>query len=512
MNASSYSEGSGEKTEQSLGYSSYLRFSKLLLDRYGLQFPASRRADLERGVLHAFASSTCRSLEEYYGLLQETRKDSVEIDRLVNAVTINESHFFRDTGQFDALYSYVLPRIIESKKVSRTIRIWSAGCAGGEEPYSIAMLLRELLPDADEWAITILGTDVNTESLARARKAVYGEWAFREERAKQWRLRYFKAHDHRYELAPEVRRMVTFSRLNLAEDSYPAYETNTTFMDLILCRNVTIYFSEVVTARVVDRFYESLLNGGWLVIGHSEHSSMTYRHFQTRNFPNAILYQRVDQPVAVNWSFPPRPQKTDAPPVVTTPAAPPVVPPPVSPPQGDRYIRPSRESDTLDYAQELLDYGRSEEALNLLLEANKAKPGNSLTCELLGRAYANLGCWSEAEHWCRKAVCFDKLALRAYYTLALVLQHQGNLDQAIDAMKKVIYINRNYVLGHFGLADLYQSGGHLAQAQKSLVNAFRLLESHQADELIPDSGGVTVGRLREAIIHQQQQWGLRGSA
>ncbi|MFB0546913.1 MAG: CheR family methyltransferase [Anaerolineae bacterium] len=131
----------------------------------------------------------------------------------------------------------------------RTLRIWSAGCASGEEPYSIAMVLRQLLPDVDEWAITILATDVNTEALDRARKAVYGDWAFREERARQWRRRYFRPRGKRHELIPEVRRMVTFAQLNLTENSYPAYETNTTFMDMILCRNVMIYCQSLKDAR-----------------------------------------------------------------------------------------------------------------------------------------------------------------------------------------------------------------------------------------------------------------------
>ena len=142
----------------------------------------------------------------------------------------------------------------------------------------------------------------------------------------------------------------------------------------------------------------------------------------------------------------------------------------------------------------------------MLLGLVKLRPTHAPTCALLGQAYANLGCWPEAEYWCWQAVHCDKLALEAYYTLALVLQHQGRLDQAIEAMKKVIYIDRNDVLGHFGLATLYRSNGQLAQAQKSLDNARRLLEARAAEELIPGSGGLTVGRLREATVRQQQQW------
>jgi chemotaxis protein methyltransferase CheR len=495
----------------SLGYGDYLRFSKLLLDRYGLYFSANRRIDLERSVRRAFAASTCTSLDEYYHLLQDPNEGAVEIDRLVNVVTVSESHFFRDAGQLDALYSHVLPQVIERKQALHTLRIWSAGCASGEEPYSIAMLLRELLPDVDEWAITILGTDINTEALDRARKGVYGDWAFREERARQWRPRYFRSRGNRHELVPQVRRMVTFSRLNLVGGNYPAYETNTTFMDLILCRNAMIYFTASVTSGVVERFYNALVDGGWLVVGHSEHSLVTYRHFQAHNFPHAILYQRTGQPTTLpsDWNWLAEPPAGEGIPhlPVSAPASAAVDIQP-SPPVGEGPpARPSEDVDPLERARELLEFGHSEEARDLLLEQVESAADPAPACALLGQAYANLGCWPEAEHWCRQTLRFDKLALEAYYTLALVLQHQGELDQAIDAMKKVLYIDHNYVLGHFGLADLYRNNRQLPQAQKSLDNARRLLNAHPAEELVAGSGGITVGRLRETIIRQQQQWG-----
>jgi len=486
--------------------SDYARFSELLLTRCGLYFSEKRRSELELGIRHAFAASTCTSLDEYYDLLRNAQEGAMEMDRLINAVTVSESHFFRDAAQFAALYQQVLPAIIERRRPLRTLRLWSAGCASGEEPYSLAMLLRELLPDVDEWAITILGTDINTEALDRARKGIYGEWAFREELAKQWRSRYFQAHGNRYELKPEVRRMVTFARLNLAEASYPSYETNTTYMDLILCRNVTIYFQEAVTQEVVNRFYDALVDGGWLVVGHSEPSLATYRRFQVRNFPDTIFYQRTGQPVvppgerewlAVSERKPRLPQVAPVPPAVITPPVQPadILPPPPLPAETDPY----------EQARELLEYGHSEAARDLLLNLTKSRPHHAPTCALLGQAYANLGDWTEAEYWCRRAIRFDKLSLEAYYTLSLVYQHQGKLDQAIEAMKKVVYIDRNYVLGHFGLANLYRDNQQLPQALKSLDNTRRLLESYADDAIIPGSGGITAGRLREAVTRQQQQ-------
>ncbi len=513
------------KVTPPLGYGDYLRFARLVHERFGLYFPEKRRAELEQGVRRAFAASTCSELDEYFQLLQDSTKGALHLEQLVNALTVCETHFFRDAAQIDALYNHVLPEIIRRRRSLRTLRVWSAGCASGEEPYTIAMLLRELLPDLEQWSITILGTDVNTEAIDRAQKGLYSEWAFREERAKQWRPRYFRQIGKHYELNPDIRRLVTFAPLNLVEDNYPSYESNTRYMDLILCRNVTIYFTEAVTRRVIERYYEALVDNGWLVVGHSEHSLGTYQRFQVRNFPGAIFYQRTGQPTLMpqDWDWltamaeedksrPAAPALPTVTPTTTRPATAPFAPatsaPAATRPQTGPFQRRELpdDGDPLEYAGELLVLGRSEEARDLLLKVFGANSTNSRACILLGQAQANLGNWRDAEQWCRKAIHMDKLALPAYYTLSLVLQHQGQIDPAIEAMKKVVYIDRLHVLGHYGLADLYHSNGQLPQALKSLDNARRLLESRPASDVIPDSGGITVTRLREAIVRQQQQW------
>jgi chemotaxis protein methyltransferase CheR len=494
-----------------LGYGDCLRFGRLVYDHCGLDFSEQRRPELERGVRQAFAASTCAGLDEYYHLLRDPDNGAMHLEQLVNALTVCETHFFRNAAQFDALYSQVLPQIIERRRALRTLRIWSAGCASGAEPYSIAILLQELLPDVDEWSITILGTDINTEALDRARKATYNDWAFREQRARQWRSRYFHKKGDRYELVPEVRHMVTFAQLNLAKDNYPAYETNTMFMDLILCRNVTIYFTESVTQQAIERLYDALVGGGWLVVGHSEHSLTTYHRFQARNYAKAILYQRTDRPsfLPKDWKQPTTlVEKNRA--VPASVPAPADVQPDIQPPAASPVSLPEN-GDSIERARELLNYGRSEQARDLLLEVVNRTPRHATACVLLGQAYANLSCWQDAERWCHQAVHLDKLALDAYYTLALVLQHQGKLDRAIEAMKKVVYIDRNHVLGHFGLANLYRSNGQVLQALKSLDNARRLLNGHSREEVVPSSGGITVGRLRATVIHQQQRWSVESA-
>lgn len=500
--------------ELRLEYRDYVRFNRLLLDRCGMYFSESRQSELALGVKQAFAASTCANLDDYYTLLLDPKAGAMEMDRLINAVTVGETHFFRNQPQFNALYHHILPEIIARQRPLRALRIWSAGCASGEEAYSVAMLLRALLPDVNQWQITILATDINNEALERARQAVYGEWAFREERARLWRHRYFSLEGKRYQLRPEVRRMVTFARLNLVDDVYPSYDTNTTALDLILCRNVTIYFSETVTRRVVGRFYEALIPGGWLVVGHAEPSLRIYQRYETCNYPDAVMYRRPFQATASGIERATTPVRLAWPLLTEECLLPEAEPPAASAPADTNESEPPRAElpgDLLEQAEEWIHEGRAEEARDLLLNLAAARPDDVDVGALLGRAYANLGDWRNAEHWCAHAVALDKLAGDAYYTLSLVYQHQGRLDEAITMMKKVVYLDRNHILGHFGLADLYRDKRLWGQAQKSLENARRLLNSHADDDLIPGSGGITVSSLRETIFRQQQRWGLNTS-
>ncbi len=500
-------------TEGLVGFSDrdYVRFSELLLRRCGLDFPVKRRIELEAGITRAFDSSPCSSLNEYFhSLTQDDEPDLM--DQLVNTVTVSETHFFRNTAQFDALYCHILPEIIRRRRPTHSLRIWSAGCASGEEPYSIAMLVRELLPDVREWDITILGTDINTQALARAQQGTYSEWAFRETRAKEWRPRYFEARGNRYLLSSEVRRMVTFEKLNLAEPRYPSCETNTMCLDLVVCRNVTIYFAEQVICQVVDRFYDTLIEGGWLVVGHCEPSLTHYRRFCARYFPDTVAYQRPVQSTALStgWEMPAI-LREDRGARLASGSGPTLVPKVDEPSNVNEAADSDLQKDPLQRARELLEYGHAEQAREVLLKLVASGTRRAEACALLGRASANLGNWHEAEHWCRKAIAQDRLSLPAYYTLALVLQQQGSLDSAIAAMKKVVYIDQEHVLGHFGLAGLAHALGQQQQAFKSLQNTCRLLRGFEDDEVIPASGDVTAGRLREAVIRMQQQWMQSGA-
>jgi chemotaxis protein methyltransferase CheR len=300
-----------------------MRFRNLILERSGLYFPEKKKMDLEIGLAKALSEANIGlaepyNLEQYYRLLQDKHHPvgRAEMERLVNALTVGETHFFRNEAQFDALYTEVLPALIAHKRAAAAavgpgilpqLRIWSAGCATGEEPYSLAIMLTEMIPDLKNWHILILATDINRDSLAQAKAATYSSWSFRETRAKSLRDRYFtwETQLRRYRLRADISSMVTFAPLNLIEDIYPSIHNNTISMDLIFCRNVTIYFNEENTHQVVNRFYRCLVEGGWLVVGHSEPSLVVYRAFEAVNVSGAVLYKKTSQttPWPDDWQW-----------------------------------------------------------------------------------------------------------------------------------------------------------------------------------------------------------------
>jgi chemotaxis protein methyltransferase CheR len=520
-----------------LSYSDYLRFRELVMERSGLYFPEKKRVDLESGLLKALTGSalspliSSHNLDQYYQLLRDRSHPvgRAEMERLINFLTVGETYFFRDEGQFNALTSHVLPALIARKRAAVSglnmqpqLRLWSAGCATGEEAYSLAIILKELLPDIDRWQILILATDINQDSLARAREALYSDWSFREARAKAGQTRYFNFDlpTKRHALRPDVRQMVTFAPLNLIEYDYPALHNNTVSMDLILCRNVTIYFTEADTRRVVQRFYEALVQDGWLVVGHSEPSPAVYGAFQPRTWPNALLYQKTGQPHGWpdNWAWL---QPVTIPPLTNSMATPlnkvePFIPistqagadllfsqnhgsfvtPLLSPPVPTSAASPPLlERDSCQIAAVLLSRGHISEAVNELQRQLSVDPHLAAAHTLLGRAYANLGQWSEAQRYCQSAIELDKLQAEAYYLLGLVYEQEAQLESAIAMLKKAIYLEPNMPLPHLNLAVLYKKSGQKKNAERACRNSIKILEKYTPTDIVPHSGGASAQYL-----------------
>ena len=256
----------------------------LIERRSGMLFDQSRERFFSTRVREHVEA---RKLAHGTDLLRLIRNSNVEFDSLLHRLLTQETSFFRYPAIFDCLERRVLPELHMKKfwENPRSLRIWSAGCSTGEEPYSIAMTVADALEFADAWNIHILATDISREALDHAEHGIYGE---REVEALNLRQRehFFSRTGDCYVVKPRIRNLVTFAPMNLAQVVYMGK------FDCIFCMNVLIYFSEERQAQLIQRFFEYLEPGGYLFLGHAESVTKAGVGFETHIYQDARLYQR----------------------------------------------------------------------------------------------------------------------------------------------------------------------------------------------------------------------------
>lgn len=273
---------------------SWLRqaFIRLVADQTGLKIRDNDQESFGEIIIKRTQGAGLLFPENYYELLDsETDKSRKEWTILISELTNSETFFFRDKGQISLLKHSILPTLLAQKQSSKTLRICSAGCSTGEEPYSIAMLLRELVPDLDPWDLTVLGVDINSASVNKARAGVYRAWSLRGV-DKNIKRRFFQEKDGQYHVNKAIRDMVRFQTVNLLNNSFSDPSFDIKDMDLIICRNVFIYFGDAAIKTVLDKFYNALQPSGYLLVGHAELHSQNPTQFQMKVFEESIAYQR----------------------------------------------------------------------------------------------------------------------------------------------------------------------------------------------------------------------------
>jgi len=236
------------------------------------------------------------SQRDYYDCLTDKPIRHAELVSLLNEITIGETCFFRNQPQLDALRKVVLPKVIETKgKLPiRTLRIWSAGCSTGEEPYTLSMiLLEESAGLLKGWTFEILATDLNERSLVHCKHGVYGEYSTRN-LTPYYQQKYFVAAGDQLQVSPRVKSCVNFSRVNLFDDARVAFMKS---MDIIFCCNVLIYFDVVSKRHVIQHFYNNLLPHGYLFLGHSESLYGISDDFRLVHFPSATAYVKSERQI-----------------------------------------------------------------------------------------------------------------------------------------------------------------------------------------------------------------------
>jgi len=242
-------------------------FCDSLALQIGLHLPAERWPELWRGVC-AWADASGTDPQDCVQRWLDTAPSRSQIEALAIHLTVGETYFFRDPASFDALASQVLPELIAARRAAgRRLRVWSAGCASGEEAYSLAIVLARLIPDLDRWDVQVLGTDIHPGRLAIAAQGLYEDWSFRGLSAAAPDEYFERQADGRLQVRPALRRLVSFGYLNLAEAPVPGQLDG---MDLVLCRHVLMYFAPACIERVLRRMHHTLAADGWLALASIE--------------------------------------------------------------------------------------------------------------------------------------------------------------------------------------------------------------------------------------------------
>jgi len=263
----------------------------LIYTHCGLYFDNDSKYLLEKRLARRLSHHQLPAFRDYYHFLKYDRKRDQELSDIMDILTTNETYFFREAFQLKAFTDEIIPELmnVKAKRGDRTLRIWSAGCSTGEEPYTIAMLLLEM-GCIKGWRVEIIGTDISQRVLQQARKAAYGKSSFRSTE-EIYIKRYFQEQEGMFKVNDEVRELVTISHLNLFDQNRLALLGK---MDVIFCRNVIIYFDQIAKKRVVESFYKSLREGGYLLLGHSESLMNISTAFALKHLKNDMVYHKPE--------------------------------------------------------------------------------------------------------------------------------------------------------------------------------------------------------------------------
>ncbi len=256
----------------------------------GMYFHTTKKYFLESRLTRRMEATGSKTYQDYYLLLKSPR-GSEELKFLMDEITTNETYFFRNVPQLAALENKLLPEIVEAKNKMgfRKLRIWSAASSSGEEAYTMAMILLEKRPTLlKDWIIEIVGTDINETVIAQAKEGIYNAYSVRNI-PDVYKRKYIREDNGKFILSPEVKKFVTFNKLNLYEDSKMIFMKS---FDFIFCANVLIYFDTASKSKVVQHFYNNLQPYGYFFVGQSESLHGVNDKFKTVHFPGGFGYKK----------------------------------------------------------------------------------------------------------------------------------------------------------------------------------------------------------------------------
>lgn len=449
------------------------------------------------------------SLEDYECLLQyHSQTSESEWQKLASLITLGESYFFRDRGQFALLREQILPELISARQPQRTLNIWSAGCSTGEEPYSLAILLDELLPNQKDWQIRILGTDINGGAIDKARQGIYGARSFRLCSA-ELQGSYFTARQDTWKIKERIRNLVEFHYGNLLELSGDL-RAELHNVDLIMCRNVFIYFNKRAIIQGLANFTRLLREGGYLLTGHGEFfgNGFMLRPFKTRVCGRFVIYQKMaagaclDEPKASEVLRQPDALSPNTSPTHQTK-------PPIGSPKLQDVSKVKKTSGinappaNLKMPSPLADLFSRGDYTTAIARGQailKQDPQNFEVLHLMAQAFANAGKHDEAVSLCQQMLQIKTQALKPQLLLAHIAEVKGDYEEAKKLLKKVISQDPCFVAAYLELSGLYTREHDQQRADNMRQTAVRLLQGMPPDQEVEPYQEVTAGELVELLM------------
>lgn len=507
-----------------LGRNDIEQFRTIVTNYLGLQYEDEKLdylANVMRQRVQPVGHARFESYSAYLGHLNASPKGSAEWQALAEQLTINETFFFRNPDNFLALAKTVLPERIRAKAQTKQLRILSAGCSSGDEPYSLAIMVREALPNLSSWDVKIIGIDINPEILLKATQSRYSEWSLRAT-SEDVRRRYFRADGADFVLAPEIQKMVTFEERNLVNDD-PVYWKSLA-CDVVFCRNVLMYFTPETARGVVGRLSQALLPRGFLFLGHAETLRGITPEFHLCHTHDTFYYRQRDACEAaatVTWAPPLGEPAEDLLPAVVdstanwvdviqhaatriaTLADARIRSSEQAAPQGTHSHNRSQHTVTvptrawdLNLALEAVRLERFTDALELIgaLPADAHEDPDALLLRAV--LLTNHGRLNESEEVCRRLLALDELNAGAHYLMALCCEHAGDSNSAIEHGLTAIYLDPGFAMPHLHLGILAKRSGDATTAQHELERALILLPTEDASRILLFGGGFS----RDALL------------
>lgn len=464
--------------------------SRVIAERAGLKQTPGVTGRLPEVVAERLAALDISSPSLYLARLAGVSSDE-ELRRLTALLTVRETHFFRDRAQFNLLKNVILPRLMETGEPRRSLRILSAGCSTGEEPYSIAMLVGEMFRNRPGWEISIFGVDIDEKAIRKAEAGVYTDWSFRGTDP-SLKERYFRKRADEWELDQRIRSMVTFRAMNLVEDDYPSVASGIYDIDLAVCRNVFIYFNRSSVERVFKKLAVSLSDIGYLLTGHAEALGVFTPGLAVRMFPESVVYQRVSRQEKRRDNILPSPS-------LTTPSLPSPLsegrargkepsPRPYPAKREREKASPPAKRETqsipVSFEDEIMSLIRNGSFAEAMSKADGLdKPGGKNFASVFLKAWelANSGDYVNAMDGLNEAARINPLEPVTYYLMSQIHQLECEFEKAKEKLRKTLYLDHAFIPAHLELASLYERDNDAIRARKSRLAALDALDSMPPD-------------------------------